>query len=334
MGPGRPASASSCRVPPFSRTGNPTRNGGQPIASPPANRSPPPGPAPSNALIAAYKASPEWRQLSPRTRSERERHLELVAAKWGSCSSLASSLSTSSALLVLAVRWSDVDQGLIAVVQGKTGKRLWIPIHKELVALLAVLEARLRAKLGEAAAALDLRQCHEPILLNSRGKPWTVDGFKASWSEELNEPAMAEFRSRRLVFHGLRKSAVVFLLEAGCTDAETAAITGQSREMVEHYARQVNQRRLAAAAILKWETADAVRAADIKRGEGEGREGEGRRVCTTGPGICTTGRSVRKPSTSKHWSGRRESNPRHTAWEAPKRSAIISFHYEMCFQDP
>ena len=58
-----------------------------------------------------------------------------------------------------------------------------------------------------------------------------------------------------LVFHGLRKSAVVTLLEAGCTDAEVAAITGQSRQMVEHYSRQVNQRKLAASAILKWENA-------------------------------------------------------------------------------
>ena len=66
---------------------------------------------------------------------------------------------------------------------------------------------------------------------------------------------MAALRDRHLVFHGLRKSAVVFLLEAGCTDAETAAITGQSRDMVENYAKQVNQKRLAAAAILKWEGA-------------------------------------------------------------------------------
>jgi hypothetical protein len=44
---------------------------------------------------------------------------------------------------------------------------------------------------------------------------------------------------------------------AGCSDAETAAITGQSRDMVEHYAKQVNQKRLAAAAILKLEAADA-----------------------------------------------------------------------------
>ncbi len=43
----------------------------------------------------------------------------------------------------------------------------------------------------------------------------------------------------------------------GCTDAEVSAITGQSRQMVEHYARQVNQKKLAAAAVLKWEMAAA-----------------------------------------------------------------------------
>jgi hypothetical protein len=42
------------------------------------------------------------------------------------------------------------------------------------------------------------------------------------------------------------------LLEAGCTTAEVSSITGQTYEMVEHYARQVNQRKLAAALILKW----------------------------------------------------------------------------------
>jgi hypothetical protein len=45
------------------------------------------------------------------------------------------------------------------------------------------------------------------------------------------------------------------LLEAGCTDAEVSAITGQSRAMVEHYSRQVNQRKLATSPILKWERA-------------------------------------------------------------------------------
>lgn len=52
---------------------------------------------------------------------------------------------------------------------------------------------------------------------------------------------------------GLRKSAVVMMLEAGCSEAETASVTGQTLAMVAHYGKQVNQSHLAAAAILKWE---------------------------------------------------------------------------------
>ncbi len=92
------------------------------------------------------------------------------------------------------------------------------------------------------------------MLTSSRGTPWTQDGFRASWQAEMDRHPFRVLRKRRRVFHGLRKSSVVFLLEAGCTDAEVAAITGQSRKMVEHYAKAVNQRRLAAAAILKWES--------------------------------------------------------------------------------
>jgi hypothetical protein len=105
------------------------------------------------------------------------------------------------------------------------------------------------------------------VATNTRGTPWTRDGFKGSWTDEFNRPVMNELRRRRLVFHGLRKSAVVFLLEAGCSDAETASITGQSRDMVERYAKQANQRRLAAAAILKWEAADAARTGNDPVGE-------------------------------------------------------------------
>jgi hypothetical protein len=44
-------------------------------------------------------------------------------------------------------------------------------------------------------------------------------------------------REEGLVFHGLRKSAVVMLLEAGATEGEVAAVTGQSMQMVAHYAK-------------------------------------------------------------------------------------------------
>lgn len=131
---------------------------------------------------------------------------------------------------VLAMRWDHISGGMIAVRQEKTSKRLAIPLHKDLRAVLETIPKRAVT-----------------ILTSTEAKPWTKDGFKASWNKH-RLPAM-----EGLVFHGLRKSAVVMLLEAGCTDAEVASITGQSREMIVHYAREVNQGRLAAAAVLKWE---------------------------------------------------------------------------------
>ena len=136
----------------------------------------------------------------------------------------------------LAMQWSDCADGQISVVQEKTGKKLRIPMHRDLAELLRTVPRR-----------------STTILTSTKGRPWTSDGFRASWSKEMTRPAMAAHRQAGLVFHGLRKSAVVFLLEAGCTDAEVSAITGQSRQMVEHYARRVNQEKLAAMAVLKWE---------------------------------------------------------------------------------
>lgn len=144
---------------------------------------------------------------------------------------------------VLTMKWSDMNAGEIRVQQEKTGRRLWIPVHATLRDELERIERR-----GPFIAT------------NGNGRPWTQSGFRASWRRELAKPQFAAIARRGLVFHGLRKSSVVFLLEAGCTDAQVAAITGQSRQMVEHYALMVNQRRLAREGIFKWE------------GQGNGRE--------------------------------------------------------------
>jgi len=54
--------------------------------------------------------------------------------------------------------------------------------------------------------------------------------------------------------HGLRKNAVNALLLAGCTIAEVGSITGQSMQVIEHYAARVNNRKLGEAAILKMDS--------------------------------------------------------------------------------
>ena len=150
---------------------------------------------------------------------------------------------------VLAMTRAKISNGLIEVRQEKTGRFLVIPAHQK---LLTVIET--------------MRGDSVQLLTNTRGLPWTSNGFRASWNGALEPPQQKygllpephplwPIKQAGLVFHGLRKSAVVMLLEVGCTTAEVQAITGQSMQMVEHYAKQVNQKKLAASAILKWERA-------------------------------------------------------------------------------
>lgn len=142
---------------------------------------------------------------------------------------------------VLAMTWRDVDRGEIHVVQEKTGTRVWIPLHNELAEVLATIPRRATT-----------------ILTSSDGRPWTPDGFRASWGAQMARRGFRVLVARRRVFHGLRKSAVVALFEAGCSMAEVSAITGQSLRMVEHYAADISKRRLARRAVRRLERSGRV----------------------------------------------------------------------------
>lgn len=131
---------------------------------------------------------------------------------------------------VMAMRWSDVKDGKVNVVQQKTGKKLRIPIHRELQA-----ELDRTPKRGVT------------IITAQDGKAMTPQVVR----RELK--ALCASFGMDLVPHGLRKNAVNSLLEAGCTVAEVASITGQSYRIVEQYAAAVDQERLGSAAILKFE---------------------------------------------------------------------------------
>lgn len=53
--------------------------------------------------------------------------------------------------------------------------------------------------------------------------------------------------------HGLRKNAVMALVEAGCEPCEIQAITAQSLQTIEHHAAKYKRERLGQAATLKLE---------------------------------------------------------------------------------
>ena len=131
---------------------------------------------------------------------------------------------------VVKMRWSDIRGQRIEVRQKKTGKELKVHQHR---ALQAELDRTPKRGLT--------------ILAQANGKPWSDTTIR----EKLQ--AYAKERGFHVVPHGLRKNAVIALLEAGATIPEVQAVTGQSVDMVMHYAARVDRGALSEAAILKLE---------------------------------------------------------------------------------
>lgn len=129
---------------------------------------------------------------------------------------------------VLAMRWGDIRGDVLTVTPGKT-KRFKKTLH-------ITTHAQLRTEL-ERTPKTGLTILHG------------LDDYK------LRDQLQAFTRALGVetVPHGLRKNAVNHLLEAGCTVAEVAAITGQTFQIVEHYAARVNTKHLGQAAMLKFE---------------------------------------------------------------------------------
>jgi integrase len=111
---------------------------------------------------------------------------------------------------LLRLPWSAYDGTHIRLRQGKTGARILIRVGAPL------------------KAALDAAPKRSTIILtNSEGKPWTSDGFRASWGKACKAAGIVG-----VTFHDLRGTAVTRLALAGCTEAEIATITGHSLRSV------------------------------------------------------------------------------------------------------
>lgn len=123
--------------------------------------------------------------------------------------------------------------GKIHVVQQKTGKRLWIPEHRELAAEL---------KRGE--------QSHMSLLTKTDGGSFDGESLSPWFADAIEEAGLPE----EVVMHGLRKHAGAALAGAGCTTKEIQAILGHATlAQVERYTEEADQEKMAEAAILKLE---------------------------------------------------------------------------------
>jgi integrase len=137
---------------------------------------------------------------------------------------------------VVRMSWADIRGDLMRVAVQKTKRQIDVAILPEL--------------------AERLNQMGRPtltILSNANGQPWTQSGLR----QKLQD--WAKGRGHKVVPHGLRKNAVISLLEAGCTAAEVSGITDQSIQMIEHYAKRVNKPSLGRAAVVKLDAARKAR---------------------------------------------------------------------------
>jgi integrase len=107
---------------------------------------------------------------------------------------------------LLRLPWSAYDGTHIRLKQSKTGCRVVIPVG-----------APLKAALDTVAKRSTI------VLTTADGKPWTPDGFRASWRK-----ACAKAGITGVTFNDLRGTAVTRLALAECTEAEIATITGHS----------------------------------------------------------------------------------------------------------
>jgi len=140
---------------------------------------------------------------------------------------------------LLRAAWPNYDGRTLRVRQGKTKARVAIPLAAPIRTMLDAMRENVATK--EAVT----------ILTNTRGKPWTSDGFRTSWGKACEKAGIVG-----LTFHDLRGTAVTRLALSGCSTAQIASITGHSLKDVEqildaHYLG--GKIELAEQAILKLE---------------------------------------------------------------------------------
>lgn len=112
------------------------------------------------------------------------------------------------------LKWSQFDGQWLTYEPAKTRKSTAIKVHLPVYALEPL-----------RALVADLSRCAEYMLTTDQGHPWAPENVKKRFREAL---AKADLSQADLTFHDLRGTLITRLLEAGCTDAETAAISGHA----------------------------------------------------------------------------------------------------------
>lgn len=121
-----------------------------------------------------------------------------------------------------------VSDGQLNTQRGKTAEPVWLALPKPVLKVMKDIPM------------------HEAITLcaNSRGKPWTTSGFRASWRPIRSELEKLGKVRPGLTLKGLRHTVATILAEMGFDERTIADYLGQkTTEMARHYSRRADKTR-------------------------------------------------------------------------------------------
>lgn len=124
---------------------------------------------------------------------------------------------------VLKIRWQDIENGAIRILQGKTGHEVYAPITPQLQALLD----RTPRGLGT-------------IVAQRNGKPYPYRTIT-----RRAEAVRARIGAESYSWHGLRKVAAIEIYELTASEDVVGDLMGHAtKEMVRHYAAKADRRKV------------------------------------------------------------------------------------------
>src|SRR4029434_9733298 len=130
---------------------------------------------------------------------------------------------------VVRMQRSDIRNGVITVVQQKTGTEVFVPLHPALARSI---------KAGPSKGVY--------LIGDKNGRPIN----RRSLTVLISVATKAAGLPGKCVAHGLRKAALRRLAEHGATSKEMQAVSGhKSLREIERYTQMADQQRLAKAAI-------------------------------------------------------------------------------------
>lgn len=115
---------------------------------------------------------------------------------------------------LLKLTWSAYDGKIIRLKQSKGKARVPVPVGEPIRDMLDAMASE--------------RKTAVTILTNSKGQPWTSDGFRTSWERAYKKAGISD-----LHFHDLRGTAVTRLALSDCSVPQIASITGHSLKTVQ-----------------------------------------------------------------------------------------------------